>query len=213
MRRVERRGIISGTLLALLAGLLGLLAVPATLQYRWLGMLSDAERDRVRSGLNHAATRFCDDADRELVRAFMTFLAALRAEGGTVDVHIASLRQKVEPNPAHPQYIVTVHRLGYRFDGREGAEGVLRPALHRLQRACIPLKTPRARRPTLRVVEVRRPDTVPGWHDGHRRKGGYDHETHAGNHRCSGPPGGAGAPRPGRRRQAPASGVGWTSVW
>ncbi len=35
----------------------------------------------------------------------------------TVDVHVASLRAKVEPNPSHPEYIVTVHRLGYRFDG------------------------------------------------------------------------------------------------
>jgi two-component system alkaline phosphatase synthesis response regulator PhoP len=35
----------------------------------------------------------------------------------TVDVHIASLRQKLESNAAHPEYVVTVHRLGYRFDG------------------------------------------------------------------------------------------------
>jgi two-component system alkaline phosphatase synthesis response regulator PhoP len=35
----------------------------------------------------------------------------------TVDVHVASLRAKVEPNPSHPVFIVTVHRLGYRFDG------------------------------------------------------------------------------------------------
>ena len=35
----------------------------------------------------------------------------------TVDVHVASLRAKVEPNPALPEFIVTVHRLGYRFDG------------------------------------------------------------------------------------------------
>ena len=35
----------------------------------------------------------------------------------TLDVHVASLRQKVEPNPSHPTFIVTVHRLGYRFDG------------------------------------------------------------------------------------------------
>ena len=35
----------------------------------------------------------------------------------TVDVHVASLRQKIEPNPSRPQYIITVHRLGYRFDG------------------------------------------------------------------------------------------------
>ena len=35
----------------------------------------------------------------------------------TVDVHVASLRSKVEPNPSHPVYIVIVHRLGYRLDG------------------------------------------------------------------------------------------------
>jgi two-component system alkaline phosphatase synthesis response regulator PhoP len=35
----------------------------------------------------------------------------------TVDVHVASLRQKVEPQPGRPQFIVTVHRLGYKFVG------------------------------------------------------------------------------------------------
>ena len=35
----------------------------------------------------------------------------------TVDVHVATLRQKIEANPAHPRFVVTVHRLGYRFDG------------------------------------------------------------------------------------------------
>ena len=35
----------------------------------------------------------------------------------TVDVHVSSLRQKVEPNPGRPEFIVTVHGLGYRFDG------------------------------------------------------------------------------------------------
>jgi two-component system alkaline phosphatase synthesis response regulator PhoP len=35
----------------------------------------------------------------------------------TVDVHVASLRQKIEPNPAKPRWVLTVHGLGYRFDG------------------------------------------------------------------------------------------------
>ena len=35
----------------------------------------------------------------------------------TVDVHVAWLRQKVEPNPRHPQFILTVHGLGYKFVG------------------------------------------------------------------------------------------------
>ena len=35
----------------------------------------------------------------------------------TVDVHIAWLRQKLETNPKHPAYIVTVHKSGYKFCG------------------------------------------------------------------------------------------------
>ena len=33
----------------------------------------------------------------------------------TVDVHVAWLRQKLEENPRHPQYIQTVHGMGYKF--------------------------------------------------------------------------------------------------
>ena len=33
----------------------------------------------------------------------------------TVDVHVAWLRQKLEANPKHPQFIQTVHGLGYKF--------------------------------------------------------------------------------------------------
>jgi DNA-binding response OmpR family regulator len=33
----------------------------------------------------------------------------------TVDVHVARLRQKLEPNPGAPCYLLTVHGVGYRF--------------------------------------------------------------------------------------------------
>lgn len=35
----------------------------------------------------------------------------------TVDVHVSWLRQKIEESPSQPKYIVTVHRLGYKFLG------------------------------------------------------------------------------------------------
>jgi two-component system, OmpR family, alkaline phosphatase synthesis response regulator PhoP len=35
----------------------------------------------------------------------------------TVDVHVAWLRQKIEPNPRHPQYVLTIHGMGYKFAG------------------------------------------------------------------------------------------------
>ena len=34
-----------------------------------------------------------------------------------VDTHVANLRQKIEPDPAAPEYIVGVRGVGYRFDG------------------------------------------------------------------------------------------------
>jgi two-component system, OmpR family, phosphate regulon response regulator PhoB len=33
----------------------------------------------------------------------------------TVDVHIRWLREKLEKDPSHPQYLVTVRGFGYRF--------------------------------------------------------------------------------------------------
>ncbi len=33
----------------------------------------------------------------------------------TVDVHIKNLRQKIETDPRHPRYVLTVHGMGYRF--------------------------------------------------------------------------------------------------
>ena len=35
----------------------------------------------------------------------------------TVDVHVAGLRQKIETNPKAPEFILTVHGLGYKFVG------------------------------------------------------------------------------------------------
>jgi len=38
----------------------------------------------------------------------------------TIDAHIKNIRQKLEPDPRKPRYILTVHRVGYRLaeDGR-----------------------------------------------------------------------------------------------
>jgi DNA-binding response OmpR family regulator len=33
----------------------------------------------------------------------------------TIDTHMAGLRAKLEPNPAEPRYLLTVHRVGYRL--------------------------------------------------------------------------------------------------
>jgi two-component system alkaline phosphatase synthesis response regulator PhoP len=51
----------------------------------------------------------------ELLSRVWGYDAAIHSR--TVDVHVSGLRQKIEPHPARPQYVVTVHKLGYRFLG------------------------------------------------------------------------------------------------
>ena len=50
-----------------------LLAVLATLQYRWIAQLSEAERARLKEGLDQAAVGYCEDFDREIARAYAVF--------------------------------------------------------------------------------------------------------------------------------------------
>ncbi len=33
----------------------------------------------------------------------------------TIDTHIKNLRQKIEPHPRHPEYLLTVHGIGYKI--------------------------------------------------------------------------------------------------
>jgi len=37
-------------------------------------------------------------------------------ESRTVDVHIQRLRQKIEPDPSEPRFLVTVRNIGYKFN-------------------------------------------------------------------------------------------------
>lgn len=55
----------------LVGGALLLLPALAILQYRWIGQVSDAERDRRERTLKHATTQVAQDLDLELVRAFV----------------------------------------------------------------------------------------------------------------------------------------------
>jgi len=41
--------------------------------------------------------------------------AAYEGYERTIDVHVKNLRKKIEPDPRHPRYILTVYGVGYRF--------------------------------------------------------------------------------------------------
>ncbi len=63
----------------LAAALVLLLAALATLQYRWLGDVSQAERERMRAGLRTRVADFSEAFDRELTRVYLAFHVDARA--------------------------------------------------------------------------------------------------------------------------------------
>jgi signal transduction histidine kinase len=57
-------------------GLLALLPILAILQYRWMGQVSEGERQRLQKNLKEGASKFTQDFDREMARIFVTFQTA-----------------------------------------------------------------------------------------------------------------------------------------
>jgi len=51
----------------------------------------------------------------ELLHKVWGYARNLDIETRTVDIHIAKLRRKIEPDPAQPQHLVTVRGAGYRL--------------------------------------------------------------------------------------------------
>jgi DNA-binding response OmpR family regulator len=60
--------------------------------------------------LNHVNTALSRDVLLNAVWGFDTY-----PNTRTVDAHVVRLRQKLEPDPATPRHVLTVHGLGYRF--------------------------------------------------------------------------------------------------
>src|SRR5258708_39292595 len=59
--------------LLLVAVLIAALAILATLQFRWIAQVNEAQERRMRSELEGAARRFSEDIDRELIRVISAF--------------------------------------------------------------------------------------------------------------------------------------------
>ncbi|MDH5784703.1 MAG: response regulator transcription factor [Chromatiales bacterium] len=56
----------------------------------------------------------------ELLHKVWGYAKNLDLETRTVDIHIAKLRRKLEPQPAEPQYLITVRGAGYRLLAQQG---------------------------------------------------------------------------------------------
>ena len=97
--------------------------------YRFGNVEVDFERHEVRRGgkpvdLTSLEFKllgaFCRNRGRALTREQVLDLAwghAVAVSERVVDNHVVRLRKVIEPEPANPQYLVSVRGVGYRFDG------------------------------------------------------------------------------------------------
>lgn len=66
--------------------------------------------------LGHLATNRDRPVSREeLLEKVWGYARDLGLETRTVDIHIAKLRRKIEPDPAEPRFLLTVRGVGYRL--------------------------------------------------------------------------------------------------
>jgi len=96
-------------LFAAVAGLLLALALLATLQYRWVGQVGEAERARLQATARSRAEQLAQDFDREVTRAF-AFLQVdedmLGADGG---VRYAARYERWAARTEHPGLVAAVY--------------------------------------------------------------------------------------------------------
>jgi len=76
---MRRRRLLAGLVVPI--ALVAIVGTLATLQFRWLGQVSAAERDELRASLERRTREFSDDFDREISLAYSIF----QARGSTTD--------------------------------------------------------------------------------------------------------------------------------
>ncbi len=115
----------------LAAGLLALLLILASLQYRWLEEVSRAHRDQTRDVLQTGVSRFAEDFDRELTRALLYLMPQARRSWGLED--LATRVERWRAYAPSPDLVRDVY-LARRGEGGEleasrfdPAESALRP--------------------------------------------------------------------------------------
>lgn len=106
-------------LLLLAAALVVLLCVLAWLQYRWLGQVSEAERERMQATLGASAARFTQDFDRELGRVYVNLKMDADAWGARDGDAYAARYEQWRANVAHAQLVRDIYVVDGGLAGGE----------------------------------------------------------------------------------------------
>ena len=112
-------------------GLLGLIALLATLQYKWLGRISDAEREHMRATLNTRASGFAQDFDGELTRAYLLFQVDPQSDV-SLESRIALRYERWQSTARYPRMIREIYSV---VPGKTGELRRFNPAARTLEPA------------------------------------------------------------------------------
>ncbi len=136
---------------------MAVLSVLAVLQYRWVGEVSRAERDRLRAGVRARATEFVDAADRDLTRAF----AALQLDTAVFeDAPVSALRAALDAAARDSRTGAAVRELFVADTATPGAATLQR--LDSATGALEPAEWPGALQPLKARLGAFPPFSVPG---------------------------------------------------
>jgi two-component system sensor histidine kinase SenX3 len=115
-------------LLMLTLALLVLLPILAILQYKWMGQVSEGERERLQKNLREGADKFAADFDRELARIFVNFQTISFDKEKSGEAYTACLTRWSQES-VYPQLIKDVYlvKIDDKGESRE-------PLLERLNR-------------------------------------------------------------------------------
>src|SRR5690349_1908743 len=130
------------------AALLGLIALLATLQYRWLGRISDAEREHMRATLNTRTSGFAQDFDGELTRAYLLFQVDPQG-AGSLESRIALRYDRWQATARYPRIIKEV----YSIDGADAPLQRFNPATRTLDAVAWPSALDRIQKSLSSVLE------------------------------------------------------------
>ncbi|MFN7945543.1 MAG: HAMP domain-containing sensor histidine kinase [Blastocatellia bacterium] len=136
------------TMLVVVGLLLLLLPLLATLQYRWLGQVSDGEREQLKWSLRTTARRFAQDFDRELTLAYAAFASGPSPQGELDQKDYLARYDRWQATAQHPQLVREIF-LARLDDNDQLALKRLNPELHQF----IPREWPEEMHPLRQRLE------------------------------------------------------------
>ena len=111
----------SRTLIAATIAMALLLIGLTVLQYRWVGQVSQAERERLKRALRTSADRIADDFDREIFRAFIAFQPPRRRDEPLAE-RLADGWDRWRASALEPSMIEAVYVIGPEAAAADAAD-------------------------------------------------------------------------------------------